>query len=79
MSKPSRIGPWIAIALSAYGTVLWFVHIFIDGLPAIAIFLFSLSCLGVSCWWMGHTLAALERWKAERELNWWMQDRPEED
>jgi hypothetical protein len=82
VTKPSRKGPWIALVLSAYVAGRWFVNIFMgdDGVAAsLLVFAIGVAMVVMSWRWLWRRLGALECWKAEREMAWWLKDLPEED
>lgn len=80
MTKPSRKGPLWALGISLYLSGAAFVDAFIDteedqlyalgGLPVM------LACVALSWWWLERRFKALDRWKAEREMAWWLRELP---
>lgn len=80
MNKPSRKGPLWALGFSLYFSGAAFVDAFVDteedrwyalaGLPVM------LTCVAVSWWWLERRFKAIERWKEERELAWWLRELP---
>jgi uncharacterized membrane protein YhdT len=80
VTKPSRKGPLWALAISLYFTGSAFVDAFVDteedrwyamaGLPVTLLFVV------LSCWWLERRFRALDRWKEDRELAWWLRDLP---
>jgi len=81
VTKPGRKWPFMSMILSAYVMVTWLGNTIIgdDG------FFVSLGVTSVaalwfvgSCWWIERRLKALDEWKAERELMWFLNREMEE-
>ena len=81
MTKPSRKGPFWALAFSLYASGGAFVDAFIDTeqdqLAALKCLPIALACVCLAWWWLERRLKALEAWKDEREMAWWLKDLPE--